>query len=105
MGNERSRFEARMKELLGRRLEELRARIVAEVGAGARQEALRESPGDEIDQAELDEPRDMSLRMRERDAQLAQQIEAALTRLDEGDYGICLECGQCIDGRRLELVP
>jgi DnaK suppressor protein len=41
----------------------------------------------------------------ERDAGLAQQIEAALARMDAGEYGVCLECGQPIDRRRLELVP
>ena len=39
-------------------------------------------------------------------AELAlRRIEAALRRCDEGSYGECLECGEPIDPRRLELDP
>lgn len=33
------------------------------------------------------------------------QVEAALARLDEGTYGICVDCGQPIDEVRLEFRP
>ena len=33
------------------------------------------------------------------------QIEAALKRLDEGDYGFCVECGETIEDRRLKMDP
>lgn len=32
-------------------------------------------------------------------------IEAALRRLDEGDYGICAVCGEDIPAKRLEVDP
>jgi DnaK suppressor protein len=39
-------------------------------------------------------------------AELAlRRIEAALRRCDDGSYGECLECGEPIDPRRLELDP
>lgn len=34
-----------------------------------------------------------------------QRIEAALSRCADGSYGDCLECGDPIDRRRLELDP
>ena len=34
-----------------------------------------------------------------------QRIEAALKRLDEGDYGWCVECGEAIPEKRLEIDP
>jgi DnaK suppressor protein len=34
-----------------------------------------------------------------------QKIEAALNRLDEGEYGYCLDCGDEIAGKRLEIDP
>jgi len=34
-----------------------------------------------------------------------QQIDAALARLDAGEYGRCRECGQDIDPRRLAALP
>lgn len=33
------------------------------------------------------------------------RIEAALRRLDAGDYGFCEECGDEIPGKRLEIDP
>lgn len=34
-----------------------------------------------------------------------EEIAAALTRLDEGTFGICVECGQPIAEARLEIRP
>ena len=33
------------------------------------------------------------------------RIATALARIDEGEYGYCLECGEEIAVRRLELAP
>lgn len=32
-------------------------------------------------------------------------IEAALSRIDAGTYGACIQCGGSIDDRRLEVIP
>ena len=34
-----------------------------------------------------------------------QKIEAALKRLDDGEYGFCVECGEDIAEKRLEVDP
>ncbi len=34
-----------------------------------------------------------------------QQIDAALARLEAGEYGLCADCGQEIDPRRLKALP
>ncbi len=41
---------------------------------------------------------------RQRRAQI-QRIEAALGRLEHGDYGYCVECGEEISEKRLEVDP
>lgn len=41
---------------------------------------------------------------RQRAAELG-RITAALRRLDEGEYGYCLECGEEIAEKRLEIDP
>lgn len=41
---------------------------------------------------------------RQRAAEIA-RIEAALQRLEEGEYGYCVECGEEIAERRLEIDP
>ena len=33
------------------------------------------------------------------------QIDAAIARIDAGEYGICSDCGQDIDPRRLAALP
>jgi len=33
------------------------------------------------------------------------KISAALRRMDAGDYGLCVECGEPIDAGRLEAYP
>ena len=33
------------------------------------------------------------------------RIEAALRRVDEGEYGWCVECGEAVDPKRLEVDP
>jgi DnaK suppressor protein len=33
------------------------------------------------------------------------QVAAAMRRLDEGSYGLCRDCGEPIDARRLSALP
>ena len=39
----------------------------------------------------------------DRQRQLLQKVEAALARVENGDYGRCLECDGFIAGKRLEV--
>lgn len=47
----------------------------------------------------------MSLAGRELRARRRRALQAALRRLQEGDYGYCIECGDEIPARRLEIDP
>jgi len=47
----------------------------------------------------------MSKEMGRRRRQKLMQIEAALRRIEENDYGICQECGEDIACARLEFDP
>lgn len=40
-----------------------------------------------------------------RRAQELRRIEAALQRLEEGEYGWCVECGEAIESKRLDVDP
>ena len=35
----------------------------------------------------------------------AREIQAALTRLDEGHYGLCENCGEAVGDQRLDALP
>lgn len=41
----------------------------------------------------------------ENSAQQRAEVEAALARLDDGTYGVCVDCGQPIPDARLEVRP
>ena len=47
----------------------------------------------------------MALATEERREQARVRIEAALRRIEAGEYGLCLKCEEEIDIRRLELDP
>jgi DnaK suppressor protein len=48
---------------------------------------------------------ELNLALREKIEQRAEQLEDALERLGDGDYGICESCEQPIDPERLEVLP
>lgn len=56
------------------------------------------------DQAPLMQEQFVALRRHKIDAHKLKLIEAALDRLNEGEFGICLECGGISD-KRLKAVP
>jgi DnaK suppressor protein len=36
---------------------------------------------------------------------LLAEVDQALQRFDQGTYGVCVSCGQCIDAARLRAIP
>jgi DnaK suppressor protein len=40
-----------------------------------------------------------------RRVQEIRRIDAALARVDDGDYGWCVECGETIEAKRLKVDP
>ncbi len=47
----------------------------------------------------------MSIETKRRRALQGQRIDAALQRIDNGSFGICLQCGEDINPKRLEFDP
>lgn len=47
----------------------------------------------------------MSAAVRKRREQSLRRIDAALERLAAGEFGFCLQCGEPIDVKRLEIDP
>jgi DnaK suppressor protein len=60
---------------------------------------------DEADLAVTSEEADNLLSQGTADSDLLDQVRAALKRIDEGTYGLCLTCRKPIDEKRLEAVP
>ena len=47
----------------------------------------------------------MAQASQQRREQILRRIEAALLRLDDDDFGYCLQCGEPINPKRLEFDP
>ncbi len=61
--------------------------------------------GDVCDIASSDRERDLKLTFSERDREKLRAIEEALERIEDGDFGICEECGAKIPTGRLKVMP
>jgi DnaK suppressor protein len=66
---------------------------------------LVDSVPDVGDQALLDSQRGRDISILEMRNRMRQSIDEALVRLDEGNYGICSDCGVEISEKRLKAVP
>jgi DnaK suppressor protein len=75
--------------------------------AAAELEALRSAERDpEFEEGAQTEHEAYTLaRLGEAQRRELQQIDAAIARLEAGEYGVCSDCGQDIDPRRLEALP
>ncbi len=60
---------------------------------------------DPNDRATVEEGRNWSLRLRDRDRRLIGKIEEALARLEAGRFGKCTACGRPISAARLRARP
>ena len=60
---------------------------------------------DEADLANNSVTQQISFSIREKEMNKLKRIDNALARIEEGNYGVCLESGEEIDTRRLETQP
>lgn len=60
---------------------------------------------DEVDQVQATVSRDVGLATRELLLERVNRLSAALDRLHEGGYGVCVECAEPIAPARLAAVP
>ncbi len=67
--------------------------------------ASHELDSDEADQASFEEELRLSLRQADRESRLITNIDAALKRIESGDYGFCEETGEPIGLQRLLFRP
>ena len=80
---------------------------LAELSEGRRnREALAiETSADELDRIQQAQERDLVVGALNRESIWLREIRAALTRIDIGSFGICLNCEEEIDTKRLAAVP
>lgn len=64
-----------------------------------------EPSGDIYDQASSERDRELGLLLSDREREKLRNIDDALIRIQEGEYGICEECGCDIPLGRLKVMP
>ena len=65
---------------------------------------IEKSP-DALDEVQNAAERELAIRNLDRESQLLRNVRAALTRIDEGTYGLCMHCEEDISPKRLHAVP
>ena len=80
--------------------------LLAEAGAEIRELTDdKEALADVIDIAAMESNREFTLRLRDRERALIHKIQAALDRIESGEYGECITCGEVITEKRLIARP
>jgi len=64
-----------------------------------------ERSADMLDEIQLAGARELATHTLERAAKVSRDVRAALDRIDEGTYGICVHCEDEIGPKRLNAVP
>ena len=101
-----SRSTTLRKIMLEKRVK-LMKEIQDQLGQSLTEEQQRrfESAMDSGDQALLDLEREMGISLQEKRNRERQMIDEALVSLEEGTYGICVECSTEISEKRLAVMP
>ena len=60
---------------------------------------------DSADRADENYLKEFLFSLSENDRRLLRMVESALHRIDEGDFGQCISCGESIGSKRLQAVP
>ena len=64
-----------------------------------------EKTADALDEVQLAGERELAIRNLDREANLLRSVRLALTRIEDGTYGMCLHCEEDISPKRIAAVP
>jgi DnaK suppressor protein len=83
----------------------LEVKLAELVRANRRQELITERSNDPMDQIQSRIDLDMAVLALNTDFRTQKAVETAISLLETGEYGICQECGEPINPKRLEAIP
>ncbi len=89
-----------LKRQLEQKLDELRGRL-----ASIKRDATQSYSGDSAEQAQERENDEVVDAIGNETAQSIRVLQAALARIEDGSYGICVACGEEISEGRLSAIP
>ncbi|MBT8338575.1 MAG: RNA polymerase-binding protein DksA [Desulfatitalea sp.] len=93
---------AYFKEMLLQQLRELISNAGQTVGHLVQ---VSEWAADPLDQAAMETDRSNTLRIRDREYHLIRKVNEALTKIEDGTFGVCESCGEEITVARLKARP
>ena len=64
-----------------------------------------EKSADALDEVQHAAERELAIRNLDRESNLLRNVRAALRRIDEGMFGVCVHCEEDISVKRLNAVP
>jgi DnaK suppressor protein len=64
-----------------------------------------EKSSDALDEVQYATERELAIRSLDRDSNLLRSVRAALRRVEDGSFGVCLNCEEDISSKRLAAVP
>lgn len=94
---------AHYRTVLEKKADEVRRSMSAQKAAQV--VARLDCPSDEGDLSQQHHEEWIFLNRNTIDMKLLREIADALHRMDQGTYGICLECDEAITSKRLDAVP
>jgi DnaK suppressor protein len=83
----------------------LRRRAELSAGIRNRDQIAVDKSADEIDQIQNTQEREVVLRELDSKATMLRAIAAALDRIGDGSFGVCVSCETPISQRRLDALP
>jgi DnaK suppressor protein len=100
-------MEPEKVEMFRKLLNQQLTALLSEAGGtlGDLTDANKEVHADPIDIASTESNRDFQLRIRDRERFLIRKIKEAIQRIDDGEYGYCVGCGNEISEKRLVARP
>src|SRR5262249_48052880 len=87
------------------RLEKKREELLAATPVRTPTSEAGSKSGDWIDQSSQESDLHVRLALKQTDSKLLRAIDEAIHRIDQGTYGICMECENEIATARLEAGP
>jgi DnaK suppressor protein len=96
---------ARIRQSIERRLDALRGEITDKLGDAALVNAGLDHNADSGDLSVANDTASADFADARRDVEEYQAGRAALARLDAGEYGSCVDCGEAIPMARLQAQP
>jgi DnaK suppressor protein len=90
---------ADFKSILNHKLSELSRQLSKRDGI-----TIERTP-DALDQVHIATERELATRNLERESSVLREVRAALSRIEEGEFGLCLNCEEEISTKRLKALP